>query len=105
MQVAQKDPQARKSAASTEEARRKLTRIEFWSLPFLIIFGVWNVIPNISLPWLIVKMGVQTIFVIVLRTAAIWFSLWQRDEYWRVRGRDPKHPEWFPKGLSGGTKD
>ena len=50
-------------------------------------------------------MGVQTIFVIVLGTAAIRFSLWQRDEYWRERGRDPKHPERFPKGPSDGTKD
>jgi hypothetical protein len=24
------------------------------------------------------------------------FSLWQRDEYWREKGRDPKHPDRFP---------
>lgn len=63
----------------------------------MIIFAVWNFIPNISLPCLIAKVAVQTIFVIVLGTAAIRFSLWQRDEYGRERGRDPKHPERFPK--------
>ncbi|WP_324644851.1 hypothetical protein [Pseudarthrobacter sp. LT1] len=101
MQASPRDPQARKPAASTEEARRRLTRIAYWSLPFMIIFGVWNFIPNISLPWLIAKVAVQTIFVIVLGAAAIRFSLWQRDEYWRERGRDPKHPERFPKDRRG----
>ena len=85
--------------ASKEAARRKITRITYWSLPFMIIFGVLNFFPDIPLPWVIAKVAVEIVFVIVLGVAVIRFSLWQRAEYWRERGRDPKHPERFPGHL------
>lgn len=94
-------PQGGKPPASKEEARRKITRITYWSLPSLIVFGVWNLIRNIPLPWRIAMLAVETVFVIVFGTAVIRFSLWQRDEYWRERGRDPKHPERFPNDRPG----
>lgn len=65
----------------------------------MIIFGVLNFFPDIPLPWVIAKVAVEIVFVIVLGVAVIGFSLWQRDEYWRERGRDPKHPERFPGHL------
>jgi hypothetical protein len=37
-----------------------------------------------------------SIAVVVMGVQVTRFSLWQRDEYWRERGRDPKHPERFP---------
>jgi len=40
---------------------------------------------------------VEVVFVIVYGTAVVRLSLWQRNEYWLERGRDPKHPERFPK--------
>lgn len=82
--------------ASREAARRKITRIAYWSLPFIIIFGVLNFLPAIPLPWAIAKVAVEIVFVVVFGVAVIRFSLWQRAEYWRERGRDPKHPERFP---------
>lgn len=94
-------PQDAKSSASKEEARRRLNRITYWSLPFLIVFGVWNLIPNVPSPWRIAMMPVEIVFVVVYGTAVIRFSRWQRDEYWRERGRDPKHPERFPKDRPG----
>jgi len=41
--------------------------------------------------------AVDVVFVVLYWIAAVRLSLWQRDEYWRERGRDPKHPERFPK--------
>jgi hypothetical protein len=82
--------------ASKEAARRKISRLAYWSLPFVITFGVLNFFPNVPMPWVIVKVAVETPFTIVYGVAVIRFSLWQRDEYWRERGRDPKHPERFP---------
>jgi hypothetical protein len=84
-------------AGSKEGTRRRLNRIFYWSLPFMVIFGVLNFFPDIPLPWMITRVVVEIIFVIAFGTAVIKFSLWQRDEYWRERGRDPKHPERFPK--------
>ena len=95
------DPQDGKSAASKDEARRKITRITYWSMPFMLLFAVWNLIPNIPDAWRFAMIPVEVVFVIVYGTAVIRFSLWQRDEYWRERGRDPKHPERFPKDRSG----
>lgn len=95
------DPQDGKSAASKDEARRKITRITYWSMPFMILFAVWNLIPDIPDAWRFAMMPVEVVFVIVYGTAVTRFSLWQRDEYWRERGRDPKHPERFPKDRSG----
>lgn len=66
-------------------------------MPFVIIFAVLNFFPDIPMPWLIAKGSLGIIFVIALGTAVIRFLRWQRDEYWRERGRDPKHPERFPE--------
>ncbi|HEY8701588.1 MAG TPA: hypothetical protein VIM08_11625 [Arthrobacter sp.] len=90
------EPKGARPPASKEAARRKITRLTDWSLPFVITFGVLNFFPNIPMAWVIVKVAVEIVFVIVYGVAVIRFSLWQRDEYWRERGRDPRHPERFP---------
>lgn len=97
MPASPKDPQDGKPLASTDEARRRITRITYWSLPFMLVFAVWNLIPNIPDSLRFAMLPVEAVFVVVYGTAVIRFSLWQRDEYWRERGRDPKHPERFPK--------
>jgi hypothetical protein len=91
-----KEPQGGQPPASKEEARRRINRLAYWSLPFVGVFAVLNLIPNIPWPWRAGMLAVEVVFVIVYGTAAVRLSLWQRDEYWRERGRDPKHPERFP---------
>ncbi|MDP9889517.1 hypothetical protein [Pseudarthrobacter enclensis] len=91
-----KQPQGGRPPASKEEARRRITRLTYWSLPFLPVFAVLNLIPNIPLPWRLGMLAAEVVFVIVYGTGVVRISLWQRDEYWRKRGRDPKHPERFP---------
>jgi hypothetical protein len=96
------EPKGGHPSAAKEAARRKITRITYWSLPFVIIFGVLNFFPNIPTPWLIANVTVEIVFVVVYGVAVIRFSLWQRDEYWRERGRDPKHPDRFPGDRPAG---
>ncbi|WP_285320690.1 hypothetical protein [Pseudarthrobacter sp. lyk4-40-TYG-27] len=91
-----KEPQGGNPPASKEEARRRITRLTYWSLPFVGVFAVLNLIPNIPWPWRIAMLAVEVVFVIVYGRAVIRSSLRHRDEYWRERGRDPKHPERFP---------
>ncbi|MDP9889595.1 hypothetical protein [Pseudarthrobacter enclensis] len=66
----------------------------------MIVFAVLNLSPNIPLPWRIVMLAAEVAFAIVYGTAAVRLSLWQRDEYWREQGREPKHPERFPNDRS-----
>jgi hypothetical protein len=50
--------------------------------------------------WLWTRTILFTIAVIVMIVLLTRFTLWQRDEYWRERGKDPKHPERFrPSGA------
>lgn len=54
---------------------------------------VLSFLPITSEPWLWTKLGIVAIGTIIFIIWATRFSLWQRDEYWREHGRDPKHPE------------
>ena len=47
-------------------------------------------------PWVWIKLSILATGTIVLAVWATRFSLWQRDEYWRERGKDPMHPERLP---------
>lgn len=94
-------PEGSKPVASKEEARRKINRISYLSVPFMAVFGAWNLIPNIPEAWRLAVLAIEAIFLVLFVRAVIRFTLWQRDEYWRERGRDPKHPERFPKDRSG----
>lgn len=55
-----------------------------------------NFLPIEAEPWVWVKLAVLAVGTIVLGIWVARFSLWQRDEYWRERGKDPKHPERLP---------
>ncbi|MFE5839336.1 hypothetical protein [Arthrobacter sp. NPDC056493] len=52
-----------------------------------------NFLPMDNAPWLWIKVVLLGAAVILMGTMVTRFSLWQRDEYWRERGKDPKHPE------------
>lgn len=83
-------------SAARQAATRRLRRLNYFSLPALAVALVLTFIPNPPLPLLIAKVALMAILVVVVGFVSIRFSLWQRDEYWRERGRDPKHPERFP---------
>jgi hypothetical protein len=65
-------------------------------LIFTPILLILNFLPIDSEPWIWVKVGILSTGTVILLVWVIRFSLWQRDEYWRERGRDPKHPERWP---------
>jgi hypothetical protein len=57
------------------------------------VMGILVFWPADSEPWLIAKAVIAGVLAVVMCIKATRFSLWQRDEYWRSRGKDPKHPE------------
>lgn len=65
-------------------------------LAFAPVMLILTLLPIDAEPWVWVKMAILASGTIVLTVWTARFSLWQRDEYWRERGRDPKHPERFP---------
>ena len=85
--------------ATKEELRRRLQRILRWSLPIVVIMLISTVLSLVGVDselWLWTRTILFGIAVLVMGAQITRFSLWQRDEYWRERGRDPKHPERFP---------
>jgi cation transport ATPase len=85
--------------AKKEELQRRLQRILRWSLPVMVIMLISTVLSLVGVdsePWLWTRTILFGIAVLVMGVQITRFSLWQRDEYWRERGRDPKHPERFP---------
>jgi hypothetical protein len=77
-------------------AKRRPNRLAYFSLALALATITLNLMPSNSEPWAWIKVAVLaagTTFLIIWVTR---FSLWQRDEYWRERDRDPKHPERFP---------
>lgn len=54
---------------------------------------ILSLLPIVTEPWLWIKAGVIAVGTIIFGIWATRFSPWQRDEYWRERGKDPKHPE------------
>ncbi|WP_251024509.1 hypothetical protein [Arthrobacter sp. ISL-65] len=61
---------------------------------------VLNFLPIDTEAWHWTKLILIGAAVVVMGIKVTRFSLWQRDEYWRERGKDPKHPERiqnFPK--------
>ncbi|OOP65284.1 hypothetical protein BMF89_00085 [Arthrobacter sp. SRS-W-1-2016] len=82
--------------ATTEEVRRRLLRISYWFLPVVAFEFVANILSLRGIdsePWRWIRTIILAAAVTVLCVQVTRFSLWQRDEYWRERGKDPKHPE------------
>lgn len=85
--------------ATTEELQRRLRRIIFWFFPVMVLMLISTVLSIAGIdsePWLWTRTVLFAIATVVFGVQVTRFSLWQRDEYWRERGRDPKHPERFP---------
>lgn len=85
--------------ATKEELQRRLQRILRWFLPVTIIMLISTVLSLVGVdsePWFWTRSLLFGIAAVVFCVQVTRFSLWQRDEYWREKGRDPKHPERFP---------
>jgi hypothetical protein len=85
--------------ATKDEMQRRLQRIVRWSLPVIVIMLISTALSLVGLdsgPWLWTRTIFFGIAAVVMGVQVTRFSLWQRDEYWREKGRDPKHPERFP---------
>jgi hypothetical protein len=81
--------------ATNEEIQRRLRRILYWSFPvtaLMLLSSVLSLFGIDSEPWLWTRTILLTIAVVVMIVLLTRFLLWQRDEYWRERGKDPKHP-------------
>lgn len=85
--------------ATKDEIHRRLQRIVRWTLPVMIIMLISTVLSLAGIdsePWSWTRTILFGIAVIVMAVQITRFSLWQRDEYWREKGRDPKHLDRFP---------
>ena len=65
----------------------------------LLVFGVTFFVITALLPsefrdqWQPVIVIIQVLFTVALVGYLAWFVRKQRDDYWRERGKDPRHPE------------
>jgi hypothetical protein len=85
--------------ATREELQRRLLRIFRWFVPVTIIMLISTALSLVGVdsePWLWTRSILFGIAVVVFCVQVTRFSLRQRDEYWREKGRDPKHPDRFP---------
>ena len=85
--------------ATKEEVQQRLQRTFWWFLPVMVIMLISTVLSLVGVdsePWFWTRSILFGIAAVVFCVQVTRFSLWQRDEYWRVKGRDPKHPERFP---------
>jgi hypothetical protein len=81
---------------ASEEVKRRFGRLSRYMLVFTPVLLILNFLPIDSEPWIWIKVLILGIGTVILLVLAVRFSLWQRDEYWRERGRDPKHPKRWP---------
>jgi hypothetical protein len=81
---------------ASPEVERRLKRLVYYAVPLGLVMATLDFLPIDSEPWVWVKVAVLALGTIVLGVWVTRFTLWQRDEYWRERGRDPEHPERLP---------
>lgn len=82
--------------SASPEVKRRLSRLTYHGSALAVAMITLNFLPIDSEPWVWVKISVLAVGTIIFVTSTTRFSLWQRDEYWRERGKDPKHPERLP---------
>ncbi|GAB2720280.1 hypothetical protein ACX801_11785 [Arthrobacter bambusae] len=75
------------------EVQRRFRRLTYYMMFFTPIALALNLLPFTSEPWIWIKVAILGAGAIVLGVWATRFSLWQRDEFWREQGKDPKLPE------------
>jgi hypothetical protein len=78
------------------EVKRRLSRLVYFGGALALAMITLNLMPINSEPWVWIKLVILAAGTTIFAIWATRFSLWQRDEYWRERGRDPKHPDRFP---------
>lgn len=60
----------------------------------LLVFLLPSLLPALRAePWSWIVIVLQGIYTVALGAYLVWFVRKQRDDYWRERGKDPKHPE------------
>lgn len=78
---------------ANQEAKRQLTHIAYFGVFLVLVMITLNLMPIEPGLWLWIKGAVLAVGTVVFVVWVTRFSLWQRNEYWRERGKDPKHPE------------
>ncbi|GAB12899.1 hypothetical protein ARGLB_028_00240 [Arthrobacter globiformis NBRC 12137] len=81
------------SVPASPEVQRRFRRLGRFMVIYTPVMLLLSFLPIVTEPWLWIKVGVIVVGTIIFGIWVIRFSLWQRDEYWRERGKDPKHPE------------
>jgi hypothetical protein len=84
------------SIPASEEVQRRFGHLTRYILVFMPVMLILTFLPIETEPWMWIKVAILATGAIILTVWATRFSLWQRDEYWRERGKDPKHPERLP---------
>jgi uncharacterized membrane protein len=90
------DPRKRSAfqpAPASPDVLRRLRRLTGYLLVYGPVMLVLSLLPITTEPWLWIKVAIIATGTIILGIWVTRFSLWQRDEYWRERGKDPKHPQ------------
>ena len=78
---------------ASPEVQRRSRRLTYYMMFFMPIALALNLLPFTTEPWIWIKVAILGAGVTVLGVWVTRFSLWQRDEYWREQGKDPRHPE------------
>jgi putative effector of murein hydrolase LrgA (UPF0299 family) len=89
------DPADKHPVRASPEVQRRFRRLTYYMMFFMPIAVALTLLPFTTEPWIWIKVALLAAGVIVFGVWATRFSLWQRDEYWREQGKDPKHP-WRP---------
>ena len=76
-----------------EDAAKQSRKRTYWILGFVVVSSVLALLPIHSVPWLWAKTIFIALGAIAFGISSVRTSLRIRDEYWRERGKDPKHPE------------
>jgi hypothetical protein len=84
----------------SEEVKRRFSRLTRYMMAFTPVMLILTFLPIDTEPCVWIKLAILAIGTIIMIVWASRFSLWQRDEYWRERGKDPKHPERLPEGTA-----
>jgi Ca2+/H+ antiporter len=60
----------------------------------VVVFLIPALIPALRTgPWVWISLGLQIIVTVAMLVYLVRFVRHQRDDYWRERGKDPRHPE------------
>ncbi|WRH25830.1 hypothetical protein GC088_12620 [Arthrobacter sp. JZ12] len=83
----------RAAASASPDLKRRIRRLTYFGAVWALVLLIFSFLPIGSEPWVWVKVAVLAVGTVVFVTLVARFSLWQRNEYWRERGRNPQHPD------------